>query len=363
MKRTIHKMERRDSRETFPLESESVDLVLTSPPYPMIEMWDELFFGFSSEIRARFQNDPNDSYERMHLELDRVWKESFRVLKDGGFLVVNIGDATRNTSLGFQIFMNHARILRSCNSIGFQSLPGILWRKQTNSPNKFLGSGMLPAGAYVTLEHEHILIFRKNNKRKFVTKSDKLSRAESAFFWEERNSWFTDVWDFKGKKQGLNSFAGRERSAAYPFELANRIILMYSLKGDLVLDPFLGTGTTTLAAIGNCRNSVGFDLDSSLLQNSFENFSSLKDELNGIVDKRKQAHDLFVDTRQKEGKPFLHFNQNLQTQVVTKQEKFLNLEKIAKLFKNEEGWIEAEYFPLLQAVAPPQLEPAPAVQP
>lgn len=130
MKRTIHRIHFRDSRETFPLDSESVDLVLTSPPYPMIEMWDELFFGFSREIQKNFLIDPNLSYEQMHFELDKVWRESFRVLKNGGFLVINIGDATRNTAFGFRIYMNHARILQGCNSIGFQSLPGILWKKQ-----------------------------------------------------------------------------------------------------------------------------------------------------------------------------------------------------------------------------------------
>ncbi|EMO70505.1 DNA-methyltransferase [Leptospira santarosai] len=362
MKRTTHRIQFRDSRETFPLEPESVDLVLTSPPYPMIEMWDELFFGFSKEIRESFPTDPNLSYEKIHTELDKVWKESFRVLKNGGFLVINVGDATRNTSAGFRIYMNHARILQGCSSIGFQSLPGILWRKQTNSPNKFMGSGMLPAGAYVTLEHEHILIFRKNNKRKFVTKAERLARAESAFFWEERNFWFTDLWDFKGKKQTLSPLAGRERSAAYPLELANRIILMYSLKGDVVLDPFLGTGTTTLAAIGNCRNSIGFDLDPGLFQTQFENLSSLGERLNRIVEKRKRDHDLFVQTRQGEGKPLLHFNQNLQTPVVTKQETFLNLERIVELLRNSDEEIVATYSPLFSAL-PPQPEPVQAVQP
>ncbi|EMO59392.1 DNA methylase family protein [Leptospira santarosai str. CBC1416] len=360
MKRTTHRIQFRDSRETFPLEPESVDLVLTSPPYPMIEMWDELFFGFSKEIRESFPTDPNLSYEKIHTELDKVWKESFRVLKNGGFLVINVGDATRNTSAGFRIYMNHARILQGCSSIGFQSLPGILWRKQTNSPNKFMGSGMLPAGAYVTLEHEHILIFRKSNKRKFVTKAERLARAESAFFWEERNFWFTDLWDFKGKKQTLSPLAGRERSAAYPLELANRIILMYSLKGDVVLDPFLGTGTTTLAAIGNCRNSIGFDLDPGLFQTQFENLSSLGESLNRIVEKRKRDHDLFVQTRQGEGKPLLHFNQNLQTPVVTKQETFLNLERIVELLRNSDEEIVTTYSPLFSAL-PPQPEPVQAV--
>lgn len=363
MKKTIHEILNRDSRAKFPIDSDTVDLILTSPPYPMIEMWDELFFGFSEEIRENLFSNPNLSFEKMHLELDKVWKESFRVLKEGGFFVVNIGDATRKTESGFQIFMNHARVIQGCNSLGFQSLPGILWRKQTNSPNKFMGSGMLPAGAYVTLEHEHILIFRKGNKRKFSTKPEKLARAQSAYFWEERNLWFSDLWDFKGKKQGLDSLAGRERSAAYPLELANRIVQMYSLKGDLILDPFLGTGTTTLAAIGNCRNSIGFDLDSNLLQNPLQDLSSLPEKLNQTIEKRKTNHDLFVKTKIEDGKSFLHFNQNLQTPVVTNQEKFLTLEKITRIQRNAENKIEVDYSPLYYAVAPPQLEPAPAVQP
>jgi site-specific DNA-methyltransferase (cytosine-N4-specific) len=100
------------------------------------------------------------------------------------------------------------------------SLPLILWRKQTNSPTKFMGSGMLPPCGYVTLEHEFILIFRKGNRRGFEKVSDKNTRTQSALFWEERNRWFSDVWDFKGTRQLLEHRTSRERSAAYPFELA-----------------------------------------------------------------------------------------------------------------------------------------------
>ncbi|MDV6235148.1 site-specific DNA-methyltransferase [Leptospira ellisii] len=363
MFRTTHSIAVRDSREIFPLEDRSVDLILTSPPYPMIEMWNDLFFGFSSEIETCFESDPDLSFEKMHQELDKVWKESFRTLKQGGFLVINIGDATRKTVSGFRIFMNHARIVQSCNSLGFFSLPGVLWRKQTNSPNKFMGSGMLPAGAYVTLEHEHILIFRKGDKRNFSSKAEKLARAESAFFWEERNLWFGDVWDFKGKKQVLETQSGRERSAAYPLELANRIILMYSLKGDLVLDPFLGTGTTTLAAIGNGRNSIGFELDPQLTRNRFRDLVSLKEELNCISERRISNHESFVQNRKAEGKTFLHFNTRLRTPVVTTQEKLLCLERIETIERVDENTIGADHVPLSQAVAPPQLDPAPAVQP
>ena len=129
-------------------------------------------------------------------------------------------------------------------------------------PNKFMGSGMLPAGAYATLEHEYILILRKGNKREFKSKEDKLRRQQSAFFWEERNVWFSDIWeDLKGTKQNNIDKHIRERSGAYPFELPYRIINMFSLRGDTVLDPFLGTGTTTLACMATARNSIGYEVN------------------------------------------------------------------------------------------------------
>src|SRR5690606_1592163 len=137
--------------------------------------------------------------------------------------------------------------------LGFANMPNILWRKQTNAPNKFMGSGMLPAGAYVTLEHEWILVFRKAGKRTFRSEAEKKLRRESAFFWEERNTWFSDLWDLKGVKQKITNSGSRDRSAAYPFELPYRLINMYSVKGDIVLDPFLGTGTTALAAMATER--------------------------------------------------------------------------------------------------------------
>ena len=100
-----------------------------------------------------------------------------------------------------------------------------------------MGSGMMPPGAYVTLEHEYVLVLRKGNKREFGTAEEKKNRRESCFFWEERNLWFSDVWmDLKGTTQNLIEDSARNRSAAYPFELPYRIITMFSVKGDTILD-------------------------------------------------------------------------------------------------------------------------------
>ena len=164
----------------------------------------------------------------------------------------------------FALWPNHARILEACLLFGFDNLPAILWRKPTNAPNKFMGSGMLPAGAYVTLEHEYILILRKGGKREFTSPATKENRRQSALFWEERNQWFSDIWmDLKGTRQAMGKQKKRNRSGAFPFELAYRLINMYSVKGDWILDPYLGTGTTTLAAIASGRNSVGYEIENT----------------------------------------------------------------------------------------------------
>ena len=193
----------------------------------------------------------------MHNMLNDVWKECDRVLKDGGFVCINIGDATRTINNKFQLYPNHAKIIEFFSSIGYSVLPDIHWHKQSNAPNKFMGSGMYPAGAYVTYEHEYILIFRKGNKRTFQ-RQEKYLRQKSAYFWEERNIWFSDLWNIKGTMQRMSGASKivRNRNASFPLEIPYRLINMYSIEGDTVLDPFFGLGTTGIASIISNRNSI-----------------------------------------------------------------------------------------------------------
>ncbi|MDY6970154.1 MAG: DNA methyltransferase, partial [Spirochaetota bacterium] len=145
---TRHKIYISDSRNLKQVPDESVDLIITSPPYPMIQMWDDLFCSLNPEIYQTLKKkNAKVSFELMHQELDKVWDELFRVLKPGSFACINIGDATRTIGTNFQLYSNHTRIISHFNKIGFDTLPVILWRKQTNAPNKFMGSGMLPSGA------------------------------------------------------------------------------------------------------------------------------------------------------------------------------------------------------------------------
>ncbi|MCA1754856.1 MAG: site-specific DNA-methyltransferase [Spirochaeta sp.] len=323
---THHAVHFRASQDMGRIADDTVDLVVTSPPYPMIEMWDEPLAKADPAISLALDaGDGRTAFELMHRQLDPVWSESYRVLRQGGFLCINVGDATRKVKDNFRLYSNHSRIVSHCESIGFQSLPLILWRKQTNAPNKFMGSGMLPAGAYATLEHEYVLVLRKGVKRRF-SQADASRRRESAFFWEERNVWFSDIWDLKGVRQVLPGNEARSRSAAYPLELVHRLINMYSMQGDLVLDPFLGTGTTAAACVLNARNSVGFELLEGFAPIIRETMEAMGRVANGLVAERLRAHLSFIeDYYERRGKSLGHTNSAYGFPVMTKQEVELRL--------------------------------------
>lgn len=257
---TDHRIQFGDAHDIMiEMPDESVELIVTSPPYPMVQMWDAIFAQQHTLIGDMLKHEMDVAFDRMHDVLDDIWHQCVRVLRPGCFLCINIGDAVRTFGGRFQLFPNAAEITRRLR-VRLPALPSILWRKPTNAPNKFMGSGMLPGGAYVTLEHEHILVFRKPGNRSYCPGI----RHSSAYFWEERNEWFSDLWTFPGVNQ--KAIEGSERrTAAFNPELPFRLIQMYSVRGDTVLDPFVGTGTTTLAAIAACRNSLGFEIDRGIL--------------------------------------------------------------------------------------------------
>lgn len=334
---TTHHFYEVNSFDSFPLKDQSVNLIVTSPPYPMVEMWDEIFTTYHKSISTNLKKGEGDkAFEKMNKLLDSTWAECFRVLTNGGFAIINIGNATRSLVGHFEMYSNHSRFIQSFKKIGFDILPYIIWRKPTNSPTKFMGSGVLPAGAYVTLEHEYILILRKRGKRLF-NEDEKVRRRESAIFWEERNKWFSDQWeDIRGARQNLQQTAARKRSGAFPLQIPLRLILMYSMYGDIVLDPFGGTGTTNIAAIISGRNSIYFDTDKDLISSTHQTMKeSLTPELlNEEVIKRMTQHISFCDS--KEELFFKYRNEYHHFPVKTNQEKHLRLLKVQqiKAFKN-----------------------------
>ncbi len=232
-----------DARRLDELDDASVHLTVTSPPYPMIPQWDRLFRDLGAK-----------SYPAMLSVLADAWRESHRVLVPGGLLAVNIGDALRGGPNGFRLWPNHAETLLAASRIGFTPLPYVLWKKPTNRPNAFLGSGFLPPNAYVTLDCEYILLFRKGGLRRFPPHD--AAREASRFGRSERDRWFSQVWsDVRGARQGS---PGR-RTGAFPSAVAERLVRMFSVVGDTVLDPFAGTGTTLWAALAWGRRAVGVE--------------------------------------------------------------------------------------------------------
>ena len=238
-----------DSRRMNEVKDESVALVVTSPPYPMVSIWDDFF----REESAR-------SYDEMHIYLNQIWKDLVRLLLPGGIACINIGDATRTKDGMFHLYPNHSRVIESFERLGLVTLPYILWKKPTTKPRykgkgAFLGSGFLPPNAYVTLDMEYILIFRKGGLRVFPPKDPK--RYHSKFTKKERDEWFSQVWTVTGTRQSHEDL--QRRVAAFPEEIPRRLIRMFSIEGDLVLDPFLGSGTSLKCAMDLNRRFVGYE--------------------------------------------------------------------------------------------------------
>lgn len=167
-------------------------------------------------------------------------------------------------------------------------------------------------------------------------------RNSSAYFWEERNIWFSDLWQMGGAKQAISQ-TGRLRSAAFPLELPYRLINMYSVYGDYVLDPFMGTGTTAIAAIVTGRNSTGFEIDRSFKPHreptELDAIISLG---NKMLEERLQRHLNFVQDRLANGKEIKHKNRHYGFPVMTAQERQGQFFKITDIKPTTQG-LQAEY--------------------
>ncbi|KAB7518557.1 DNA-methyltransferase [Halosegnis rubeus] len=331
---TSHEVRVGDARD---LSVERVDLVVTSPPYPMVEMWDDTFSAQDPAIGTALDDGEGDrAFRLMHDVLDGVWARLADVVREGGIVAVNVGDATR--SMGeFQQYPNAAEITRRMRAHGFSTLPDILWRKPTNAQNKFMGSGMLPTNAYPTLEHEHILLFRNGGPREFPPSDE--TRYESAYFWDERNTWFSDAWEIRGRRQTLAD-GGRDRSGAFPFELPYRLVSMFSVYDDTVLDPFWGTGTTSLAALVAGRNSVGYERDGSLLS-AFERAVTDAPALStGVVSDRLDSQRAFAADH-----PTDYEADHYDFGVKTRRERRIRLYEVADVARDGRTW-HAAYDPV-----------------
>lgn len=232
------------------LKDNSVHLVVTSPPYPMIEKWDDLYLSADTLYPMEL------SFKSRHALLKRVWAECYRVLVPGGICCINIGDTTRtfDDEIGgkcFKCYPNYAKVVIDCLDIGFVPLIPILWKKISNRPNAFLGSGFIPTSGYISQDCEYIAILRKGGIRKFKPLDE--ARYASIFTKQQRDKWFQQIWEVQG-------VAGAGDTSAFPGEIPYRLIRMFSIKSDTVLDPFTGLGTTGAIAEQLDRKFLGYEL-------------------------------------------------------------------------------------------------------
>lgn len=329
---TEHRIITGNSNNMTGIADKSVNLIVTSPPYPMIEMWDEMFSSQDPAIgEAIAAGNGMEAFEKMHHILDGVWAECDRVLADNCFICINIGDATRSINDEFQLYSNHTRIINFFLSRGYCVMPDIHWRKQSNAPNKFMGSGMYPAGAYVTYEHEYILVFRKGGKREFKGKGKDL-RQKSAYFWEERNVWFSDLWEIKGTTQTIVApKTTRDRNASFPLEIPYRLVNMYSAEGDTVLDPFAGLGTTNIACMIAHRNSIGIEADSTIAEMALEHMRQPASLLSAAVESRIRRHLDFITDLPADKKAKCYENVPHGFLVKTKQETAIQIDEVTQV--------------------------------
>ncbi len=239
-----------DSRRMEELNDESVHLVVTSPPY-----WQLKDYGNGNQIGF------NDSYEDYINNLNLVWNECCRVLHNGCRLCVNIGDQfARSVYYGrYKIIPIREEIIKFCETIGFDYMGAIIWQKvttcNTTGGATIMGSFPYPRNGIIKLDYEFILIFKKLGEPPKVNRETK---EKSKLTTKEWNEYFYGHWNFSGERQD-------KHLAMFPEELPKRLIKMFSFVGDTVLDPFLGSGTTCLAAKNLNRNSVGYEINKDFL--------------------------------------------------------------------------------------------------
>ena len=291
MIKTYQRLINGDARDLSFLKDESIHLVVTSPPYWNLKRYNEL----------PEQLGHIEGYEEFLAQLEKVWRQVFRVLVPGGRLVCVVGDVcvSRRRFGRHLVFPLHADICVLCRKIGFDNLNPIIWHKISNASyevsngSRFLGKPYEP-NAIIKNDIEFILMQRKpGGYRSPTTEQRDLSRISKTDFQE----WFQQFWVISGEST-------RRHPAPFPLELANRLVRMFSFHGDTVLDPFVGTGTTMVAAMRAERNSIGLDIDAEYCRMAAKRLRTEASSM--FVNARLQFQKTIVGT---EGAPVLREEQ------------------------------------------------------
>jgi DNA modification methylase len=265
---TDHFLIRGDARDLGFLEAESVHLVVTSPPYWTLKRYNE----------HKAQLGHVKDYGEFLDSLDLVWHHCYRVLVPGGRLVCVVGDVcmARRAHGRHFIMPLHADIVVRCRNIGFDNLNPIIWHKISNASfevqngQKFLGKPYEP-NAIIKNDMEFVLMLRKPGGYRKPTMAQ---RRASMLAKSEFDAWFSQIWSLTGAST-------KKHPAPFPYELAYRLVRMFSFVGDTVLDPFVGSGTTMIAAMRTGRNSIGIEIDPEYYSQALRSLNTEGDNLFG----------------------------------------------------------------------------------
>ncbi len=280
---TQHTIIRGDSREMLELEDGSVQLAITSPPYWQLK-------DYGPEKQTGF----HQSYEDYINHLNLTWNECFRVLESGCRLCINIGDQfARAAYYGrYKVIPIRTEIIKFCESRGFDYMGAVIWQKVTTTNTSggatIMGSFPNPRNGILKLDYEFILLFKKPGKNK---KIEKETKEQSKMTTEEWNTFFSGHWNFPGVRQ-------KGHIAMFPEELPRRLIKMFSFVGEKILDPFGGSGTTSMAAANNQRNSVMFEINEEFAQLAEANISSISNTKLTVQIQKVNVHDFKKQIKQ-----------------------------------------------------------------
>lgn len=229
------------------LPSNSVQLVVTSPPYWKIK-----------DYEHPRQIGHQQSYEEYLSRLYEVWRESARVLSKGCRIAINVGDQFLRAceNVEYSVAPIHADVIRQVAAIPeIVYLGSIIWRKisttKTTGGGCWMGSVYHPRDGYVTYEHEYILLFKKRGRLKTPSSE---AKEKSRLTKEQRSLWFRGIWELRPVRQ-------EKHCAMFPVDLPERLIRMFTFAGETVLDPFVGSGTTLEAAERAGRFGIGVEIN------------------------------------------------------------------------------------------------------